>query len=152
MQPAAEKKKIMFLNFFRRRTAHVSYLFNAQYIDPKGLFVNLFNEVPSAAYITAINVREAYPFLKKLLHARTTDVYQHSHFNYDVKKLEFNVTFVVLNNDVLVEIGGDFVGFYYSQGNYGYIAELMDRLADYRIVKETNTKIGFATQHDVNKN
>ena len=135
----------MFSNFSRRRIANVNYLFNAQYIDPKGLFVNLFNEIPSAAYITEVSMTDAYPFLKRQLNGRIDATYQHSHYNYDNGKIEFNVTFLVLNDKMLVEIGGDYVGIYYGQSSYANAENLLKGIVAFRVDKSTTTsKIGFA--------
>jgi hypothetical protein len=119
----------MFSKFFRRRIANVNTLFNAQYIDPKGLFVCTFNEVPSAAFITDVNVNDAYPFLRKMLSGLINATYQHSHYNYDTRKLEFNVTFLVLNDNRLIEVGGDYVGIYYGKLNYNGVEALVKELA-----------------------
>ena len=142
----------MFLKFIRRRIANVNYLFNAQYIDPKGLYVGLFNEIPSAAYITEVNVTDAYPFLKRLLKGNITRTYQHSHYNYDNRKVEFNVTFFVLGKEMLLEIGGDYVGIYYGANNYPDAEILLKQIADFRVNNRTSNKIGFATQQEPNQN
>lgn len=141
----------MFLKFSRRRTADVNYVFNAQYIDPKGLFVSAFGELPSVVYITEVDVNRAYPHLKKTLQGQIDAMYQHAHYNYDTGKPEFNVTLFVLRNNMLVETGSDYVGIYYGRQGFGAATQLLKQVADFRISKPSN-KIGFATQKEAQHN
>lgn len=127
-------------------------MFNAQYIDPKGLFVSLYDELPSAAFITEVNVHEAYPFLKKLLQARIHKLYQHSHYDYDSGRISFNVTFLVLDEGQLIEVGGDYVGIYYAPDQYLHVEKLLKQVAAFRVNKSVTNKIGFATPQELSRN
>ena len=99
----------MRFTFFKRRPAHNSHLFTAQYTDPKALFAYYFDRLPSIIYITEVDVNAAYAFIRQQMSADQIDCYQHSQYNYDTGRPEFNVTFIVLEGARLIEIGTDYV-------------------------------------------
>lgn len=130
--------------------AHARQLFNAQYIDPRGLFFYFFQKVPNISYVTDIDVVSAYPFIRDKVSIYIDEVYQHAQLNSDTGVLEFNVTYIVLQSSVLIEIGGDYVSVLHGRRETDLAATLLRDLTRFRIQKAGNSKIGFATQTELN--
>ena len=136
----------MRLHFFRRRIANQNFLFNGQYIDPKGLFLSKFNEIPSLAYVTDIDVDKAYAMIRRVTQGQVDKTYQHSSYNHENGKVEFNVTYLLLYNNRLLEIGGNYVTVFYANDDYPWAEHLLRELANfYTAQAATPSKIGFAT-------
>jgi len=141
----------MFSKIFRRRMAKDYQLFNAQYIDPRGLFLYFFDKVPNISYVTNVDVNQAYPFIMDKVGGHVQEVYQHAQLNDETRALEFNVTFVVLRTDLLIEIGGDYVSVLHGRQEADWVAQMLKDLAAFRAHHKTGThKIGFATQNELN--
>ena len=136
----------MRLRFFRRRAANQNFLFNGQYIDPKGLFLSKFHEIPSLAYVTDIDADKAYVLIRTLMSGEIDKTYQHSSYNHENGKVEFNVTYLLLRNDRLLEIGGNYVTVFYTNGDYPWAENLLYEIAKFRTeTAATASRIGFAT-------
>lgn len=140
----------MFSRIFRRRTVHAQQLFNAQYIDPRGLFFYFFQKVPNISYVTDIDVGSAYPFIRDSVSVHIDEVYQHAQLNSETGVLEFNVSYIVLRQALLIEVGGDYVSILHGRQEADFAATLLRDLSIFRIQKPGNSKIGFATQSELN--
>ena len=140
----------MTLNFFKRRVKHNNHLFNAQYMDPKALFVYYFDLLPNVSYITSVDIDRAYPFIKSQVNFDVLDFYQYSQFNRDVGRMEFNVTYIVLRYDRLIEVGSDYVSIMHSRAQSDWAINLVQKISDFRAPTDAGKKIGFAVGHEVN--
>lgn len=137
-------------NFLRRRTAHNNHLFNAQYIDPKALFVYYFNALPNVSYITEVDVSKAYSFIRDTVGHEADDCFQHAQYNRDTGKMEFNVTFIVLRCNRIIEVGGDYVAILHGRNEAAWAGDLIQKIAAYRVKTTSNGRIGFATGQEIN--
>ena len=140
----------MRLHFFRRRPARNSHLFNAQYIDPKALFAYYFDRLPSVTYITEVDVNAACAFIRQRVAIDQIDCYQHSQYNYDTGRPEFNVTFLVLEGARLIEIGSDYVAILHDSNSADWVIALLREVAVYRTADASRAPIGFATRQELN--
>ncbi len=131
------------LNIFRRRIANNNWLFNGQYIDGKGLYLYLYNRVPCVAVIAGINVTEAYAYLMHRYAAEVKEALQHCEYNYEAAELQFNISFVVLGDKKIVEVGADYVLLMFGPGEYAWADEVLKALAQYRVEAYKPQPIGF---------
>ncbi|XZF13487.1 hypothetical protein ACTHGU_17040 [Chitinophagaceae bacterium MMS25-I14] len=136
----------MMKNFFRKKINNNNWLFQGSYIDVKGLFLYSFEELPNVSYITGIDTGKAYEYIRRTQDGQIVNTYQHSEFNHEEGKLLFNVTFVVLADRKIVEIGGDYVSVLHTKDGYNWAANLLKDLSRFKRSAEPSGKIGFSTQ------
>jgi hypothetical protein len=137
-----------FLNT-RRRIAHNNHLFNGQYIDPKALFVACFDILPSVSCITQVDVNPAYEWIRKQVEGEVIDCYQHSQYNREIGRTEFNVTYILLFGKRLIEVGSDYVSIFHDRANAAWAQQMLDDLAPLTIAETSERRIGFATRQAV---
>lgn len=139
----------MFSKFFRQLVAGNNYqLFDNRYIDPKGLFMHFFREVPSVSYITDLNISEAYPFLLKQVTADMIEMYQHAQFCYEAGHMECHVSYLVLQGSRLIETGNDYIAVFHSRHQADWALSVMRNLAAFRMTRQQPNKIGFHVQNN----
>jgi hypothetical protein len=119
-------------------------------MDPKALFVYYFDLLPNVSYITSVDIDRAYPFIKSQVDFDVLDFYQYSQFNRDVGRMEFNVTYIVLRYDRLIEVGADYVSILHSRTQSAWAINLVQKMADFRVNTSTGKKIGFAVGQEAN--
>jgi hypothetical protein len=137
-------------SIFRRRIAHNNHLFTAQYIDPRALFAFCFGMLPNVSYINDVEVNAAYAFIRSSVEGQVQDTLQHACYNYDTGNTEFNVTFIVLFGDRLIEIGGNYVTLFHSRDKTARAVSILQDIAQFRIQDSARAPIGFATRQVVN--
>lgn len=139
----------MFSKFFRQLVAGNNYqLFDNRYIDPKGLFMHFFHEVPSVSYITDLDIREAYPFLLNQVTAEMIDMYQHAQFSYEADQMECHISYLVLQGSRLIETGNDYIAVFHTRQQADWTVRLMRNLAVFRTSRQQPNKIGFHVQNN----
>lgn len=141
-----KKQTLMLFNLFRKKVSSINQLFGNQYIDEKALFLYHFDQLPNISYINGIDSDKAYALIRSRDAAHVIDVLQHSRYNTDARKLQFNVTLVVYNNRRIVEVGGDYVALLHTRADFHWAEALLNDLAAFRKDDVPNNKIGFSTQ------
>lgn len=145
------KTAAMIKHLFKKRINNNNWIFSNNYIDAKALFLYKFDEIPSISYITGIDINKAYSYLRDTEKNRL-HTFQHSEYSHEENKLLFNVTFIVLEDRKIIEVGGEYVSVLHTQSDYNWASNLLNTLSGFKLDKSTDTngKIGFATQQVMN--
>jgi hypothetical protein len=130
-------------NLFRRKIANNNWLFNNNYIDVKGLYLYYNGTLPCVSYITDLEIDKAYAFLLEQLNTSITEVLQHSMYNYEEERSQFNVSILVLISSRMIEVGSDYIMLLHPSDDYNWAAGMMKALSAYRKEDETPARIGF---------
>jgi hypothetical protein len=131
------------LNLFKRRVANNNWLFNANYIETKGLYLYYFNTLPCVSYITDLDIEKAYSYLTEAVRLETKEVFQHCAYNHDEGKAQFNVSILVLVSDRIIEVGSDYVMLLHRSDDYNWANAMLKNLASFRTEEGKPNRIGF---------
>jgi hypothetical protein len=124
--------------------AHNNHLFNAQYIDPKALYAFYFDKLPNVSYITEVDVNAALPAIRARLEPDLVENYQHASFNRETGTMEFNVLFLVMSDNRLVEVGNDYVTVFHDTYSAGWTLSFLREVSRYKVQEAAKGPIGFA--------
>jgi hypothetical protein len=138
------------INFlFRKRIRNNNWIFNGSYIDAKALYLYMFNEIPSISYITGVDTTRALEWFRKTMPGKA-QLFQHSEYDREAGKLLFNVTFIVLPDQKIIEIGNEYVSLLHDQYSRIWTTDILSKMKTFQPDKatESNARIGFATQQN----
>jgi hypothetical protein len=134
----------MRLRIFRRSITRNTALFNGQYIDPRALFVEAFEAIPSVTYLSGLNIDKALPAIHQRIADEIRSEFRHAEFNADNSRTEFNVMYYLLKRPCLIEIGSDFVTLYHDRPLMDWATVFLRELSPFRKCEDTRAPIGFA--------
>lgn len=141
----------MLKHLFKRKINNNNWIFNGSYIDAKALYLYLFDEIPNISYITDVDADKAFAYLReaKLDRSKT---FQHSQYDREAGKLLFNVTFMVLANAKIIEIGSDYVSLLHGEDDFDWVNKIMKTISGFKTTHKNadKTAIGFSTQQTMN--
>lgn len=136
---------------FKRKINNNNWIFNGSYIDAKALYLYFFDEIPNISYITDVDADKAFAYLReaKLDRSKT---FQHSQYDREAGKLLFNVTFMVLANAKIIEIGSDYVSLLHGGDDFDWVNKIIKTISGFKTAHKNvdKTAIGFSTQQTMN--
>lgn len=133
---------------YRRMLRHPE-LFSGHYIDPRALYVALYNRVPCIVYVGEVDVTAAFRYLQEHYGHMTRGVFQHSYFDHEEGRVLFNNTLFVLSGRRIVELGAGYCQVLHTRRQYAHAHELIRALAAFRrapVPLQPVRVVGFATQ------
>lgn len=108
-------------------------IFDHNYIEPKAFYVYRYNTVPCMTWCYDVDVTKAYAYITDKMGERILDIYQTCYLNRDKQEQQFTTTIFVLDNKVLVELGGQYVKLLYANNKYEYADWLLKELSVFRV-------------------
>ena len=145
----------MLFRFLKRINANAA-LFNGHFVDVKAFYVFKFNAIPCITFIGDIDITKAFAFVKDNSKADIISTYQHSYFNHNDKIVYFNNTIIVLTEERMIEITGDYCQLLHTINQYTWARQLVNDLAQFRIEREVMPAfrhthvVGFAKEAEMN--
>jgi len=137
------------LNFFTRRILNINCLFENNFIDSKVLFATRFKALANISLIKHIDTSKAYALVMENFGNEITAIHQFNTFDYDEKKVMFNLTIFVLKNKRIIELGYDYAEILYTGNHYKWANALLSNLADFRVTDRIKV-IGFVNSELMN--
>jgi hypothetical protein len=137
------------LNFFTRRIRNINSLFENNFIDPKVLFATRFKALANISLIKHIDTSKAYAMIMENFRNEITAVHQFNTFDYNEKKVLFNLTIFVLKNKRIIELGYDYAQILYTGNHYKWADALLSNLANFKVTERTKV-IGFVNSELMN--
>ncbi|MFM2359285.1 MAG: hypothetical protein RLY16_1278 [Bacteroidota bacterium] len=133
-------------NLFGRKVQVTQPLFHDHFVDPKAMYVQLFDAIPCVSFIGEMEGGEAFAFIKHNYSGEIIAVYQHNYFDHAEQKLLFNNTLFVLRNKRLIDLNSNYCQVLFGPNQYGWSNNLIQSLAAFRKLPEgVRTPImGFA--------
>ncbi len=144
----------MLKRIFRCRQYDVKGLFSDHFVDAKVFYVVHFNRVPCVTFIGDLDITPAFAFLRQKLEKETVDILQHSFYYHAEEKMFFNNSILVLKDQRMIEVAGNYCQILHTPDQYNWADELVKELAQFRVqppsVEAPATIIGFARQTTLN--
>lgn len=107
-------------------------LFNHEYLNGKALYLYLTGKIPSVTFMNGIDPFEAIAAFRKVYEAEIADWYNEAVWNPDTNGFGMENTFFVLNNQVILHFGHNFVHLLHNMNDWPFIEKLTVLFAQYK--------------------
>ncbi len=106
-----------------------TFVFDHSYLESKSFYMYRFRQVPSVSYIDAIDVTQAFTHINSRYKSMIVNIHQLCSFNREEGKQEFNKTFFVLSNRVVIELSGEYAEILYRTSQHAFADLLLKELS-----------------------
>lgn len=136
---------------FERKIKEVNALLQGHYFEVKAWYLQEFDRMPCVSFIGELDTTKAYAYINEQFNNEIIAVYQHAYFEHDEKKMYFNNTVFILNNNRMLELGNNYCQVLHTNKQYSWANELIRNLSEFRMKTEKERAvIGFARQAATN--
>ncbi len=102
------------------------------YLECKALYIYLYDEIPCLMWVDKVNVSKALAFIKSEYADVITAVYQYSKLERKKGKMVFDTTFVLLRDNLLIELASDYCEVLYAEPDYQTACILLKELSRFK--------------------
>lgn len=135
-------------NLHTHRVINTNDLFDSSFIHIRNLYLQSFNGLPSANYVSDIDGERAYQAFKQEFGELIGNTYRSGWYKRQKKCYEFNQTVVVLNNGCLVEFDNSSCEILHNGAIDAFVNEMTSWLNNYRERKKREPReINLVVQH-----
>lgn len=110
-------------NYIQQKTFDANSIFDSGFMSGKSLYLYCFNILPSQAYIGNIDGEKAFNAIKEKFGSLIKSVHSYRYYYGKERKCDFNETFVILNNNCIMEFDTQYCEIYHNGSNDKFINE-----------------------------
>lgn len=126
-----------------------THLFSSHFIDSKALYLHQFGQLPSITVLRNVDYEKAYGLLRREFSAQVVQEYHYAGINRNRKKEEREESIVLLQENIVLEMGDGYCEFYYTNPNGPLLRALISRLGTARgIRRSTPQEVHLITRGD----
>lgn len=89
-------------------------IFDSGFLDGKALYLYCFNAIPSANFIGGIDGEKAFNAIKEKFSDHVASVHKYRYLDRQTKKYDFNETYMIMNNNCILEFDTGFCEIYHD--------------------------------------
>jgi hypothetical protein len=143
----------MFWKLFGRKIKHADPLFIGHFIEAKAFYVSTFNKIPCVSFIGELDTTKVFKYIDECYTHQIKAIYQHAYYEHTDKRMLFNNTIFVLNDNRMLELGSNYCQVLHTPQQYNWANVLITNLAAFKqevVPAKDNRVIGFAQQNAMN--
>lgn len=110
-------------------------IFGNNYIDAKRLYMYYFNAIPNEYYIGNIDGEKGFTFIKEKFGTLITSSHTYRFYDQQLKKFDFNETYLVLSNKVIIEFDTGYCEIYHDGSQHQFVEECIAALKTFKAKK-----------------
>jgi hypothetical protein len=107
-------------------------IFDNGFLCGKSLYLYCFKKIPSANYIGSIDGEKAYKAVKEKFGEMILSVHTYRYFDSRSKKYGFDETFLILNNDCILEFDSSYCEIYHNGSQEDFITQCTTLMRSFR--------------------
>lgn len=107
----------------QQKTFNVNSVFDTGYMCGKSLYLYCFEKLPSQAYIGQMDGEKAFNAIKEKFGGLITSVHSYRYHYGRERKCDFNETFMILQNNCIIEFDRDYCEIYHDGNNDAFLKE-----------------------------
>ncbi len=111
------------MEILQQKNMEVTKILESGWLDGKALYMYYFNSVPSANYIGQVDGEKSYRSIKDKFGDRIRFEHTYRYFDAKGKSYDFNETFLVMDNDCIIEFDTNYCEIYHRGGQDEFIKE-----------------------------
>jgi len=94
-------------NSYHQKVINTNNVFDSYFLDTKILYLYYFNIMPSICFIKHVDGEKMYDSFKEKFGGKIVHVHQYRWFKRKLKRYQFDMTVVILDNNCLIEFDED---------------------------------------------
>ncbi len=112
-------------NLTSQKVININSVFDNHYIDSKDLYLYYFGKIPCIDFVNHINGEKAFEALQTGYGSLIVSVHSHRRIEGKQKKIDFDDTIVVLNNQCVLEFDAGYCEILSDYSNRAFVQELI---------------------------
>ena len=108
---------------FQQKIYNASSVFENGFMCGKNLFFYCFKSFPNAAYVSDVDGEKAFNFIKEKYAEQIKSVHGYRYYGSKTKKPDFNETYIIMSNNIVVELDTDYCEIYHDGKQDAFLAE-----------------------------
>ena len=132
----------------QQKTINANSVFDSGFMCGKSLYLYCFNELPSAALVSGINGEKSFNAIKEKFADKIKAIHSYRYLYGRQKKANFNETYVILNNNCILEFDGDYCEIYHDGKQDTFLSECISLMQTFKKrQKRTPFEINLITKN-----
>ena len=110
-------------NSNEQKVINANGIFDNGFLCGKSLYLYRFNKIPCANYIGNIDGEKAFNAIKEKFADMIVSIHTYRHFDARLKKYDFNETFMIMQNNCIIELNRTYCEIYHNGLQNDFIDE-----------------------------
>ena len=119
-------------NLYTQKVANATDVFDDTYLNAKGLYLHVFNQLPNLAYVGQIDGEKAFEVFKEKFKDKIRAIYRNEWYEQKKKQYRFNAILVVLRNRCVVEFATSWCDIWYDDQHPEFLTEITGILTPFK--------------------
>lgn len=115
-------------NLYKQESVNTNNVFDNQFLDSKALYMYYFKMIPDLFFMNSINGEKAYKVFKEKYADCISQIHQYNWYDQDKKRLQFEKTIAVLNNNCIVEFDDGYCKVLHNGKQENFMTEILSLL------------------------
>jgi hypothetical protein len=108
-------------------------IFEHYYLEGKAFYLDHFKMIPCVTFIDGLDISKAFAYINTAYKEVIVDIYQSCYYNRQEARQEFNKTYFVLSNKVVVELSGSYARMLFPSKQYGFVDGIVKVFSEYKV-------------------
>lgn len=119
-------------NIQQEKFINTDKLFDSRFLDSNTLYLYYFNALPSLHFRNQLDGEKAYEAFKNRFGERIAQTHQYRWFNHKKKKIQFDTTIVILDNDCLLEFDKNYCQVLHNNKHAEFMQEVDNLVSQFK--------------------
>jgi len=107
-------------------------IFENSFLDSKAYYMYAYQQVPCVTWVDRVNTGKVLKHIRTEYADAITGIFQYSKYNRKKKKSLYSTTIILLNENCLVELGGDYCEVLHTHKDYDMANALVKEASRFR--------------------
>lgn len=107
-------------------------IFRNNFLDCKAYYMYAYQKVPCITWVDQVNTEKVLKYIRTEYVAAITGIFQYSKYDRKKKKALYNTTIILLKDDCLVELGGDYCEILHTHEAYDVAYTLLKEVSCFK--------------------
>lgn len=115
-----------------QQIAITSAIFGTNYLECKSFYMYMYKQTPCLTWIDHVNVTKAFAYIRAEYKEAIEGIYQYCKFNRKKGKSQFDVTIVLLRDNVLLEFSDSYCEILFTKDDWGMAETLVKEISRFQ--------------------
>ena len=113
----------------QQKIMEANSIFRNSFLDCKAYYMYAYQQVPCITWVDRVNTEKVLMYIKSEYREAITGIFQLSKYNRKKKKSLYSTTIILLKDNCLVELGGDYCEILHTHKDYDMANALMKEVS-----------------------
>src|SRR5688572_8720426 len=116
----------------QQKIMEANSIFQNSFLDCKAYYMYAYQQVPCITWVDRVNTEKVLKYIRTEYEGAIMGIFQYSKYNRKKKKSMYSTTIILLQDNCLVELGGDYCEILHTHKDYDMANALMKEVARFR--------------------